>query len=469
MKYFSTNKSIPSVSLMEAVTKGLASDNGLFMPEKIEEFHPDFFKNIHRMSFQEISFEVAKKFFGEDIPDQILKNIVYDTLSFDCPVIQVNKNIYSLELFHGPTMAFKDVGGRFMARLLGYFLQGFKKEVNVLVATSGDTGSAVANGFYKVPGIKVYVLYPKGLVSDIQEKQFTTLGNNITSLEIDGTFDDCQRLVKSAFLDKELNKALVLTSANSINVARFLPQAFYYFNAYARLREAGITDDLVFSVPSGNFGNLTAGLFAKFMGLPVKRFIAGNNENDIVYKYLKTGKYNPRASVATIANAMDVGDPSNFARILELYNHSHKDISADTVGYRYSDDEIRETMKQVFEDDKYMVDPHGAVGYRALKADLKAGEVGVFLETAHPAKFTETVEGVLGKGTVILPEKLAAFMKGEKLSIELRTDFDDFKHFLLNEQSRNLGASPRGIKKTNGQGKIRTDPKVGVLNQKENK
>ena len=433
MKYFSTNKTVPSVSLMEAVTKGLASDNGLFMPERIEELRPEFFKRIHQLSFQEISFEVARKFFGDDIPENTLKEIVEDTLNFDCPIVKVSDSMYSLELFHGPTLAFKDVGGRFMARLLRYFLQGFKKEVNVLVATSGDTGSAVANGFYEVPGIKVYVLYPKGLVSDIQEKQFTTLGKNITALEIDGTFDDCQKLVKSAFLDKELNEKMVLTSANSINVARFLPQAFYYFNAYARLRQAGVDGEVVFSVPSGNFGNLTAGLFAKFMGLPVKRFIAANNENDIVYNYLKSGKYEPRESVSTIANAMDVGNPSNFARILELYNHSHQEISTDMVGYRFSDKEIRETMKQVFEEEKYMLDPHGAIGYRALKADLKAGEVGVFLETAHPAKFTETVESVLGEGTVVLPEKLAAFMKGKKLSIPLSTEFTDFKQFLLNK------------------------------------
>jgi threonine synthase len=431
MKYYSTNKSVSKVSLMEAVTKGLAADNGLFMPERIEAFDRHFFEQIHLMSFQEISFEVAKKFFSEDIPDDILKEIVYDAINFDCPIVQVNDSVYSLELFHGPTLAFKDVGGRFMARLLAYFLKGFKKEVNVLVATSGDTGSAVANGFFKVPGIKVYVLYPKGLVSDIQEKQFTTLGHNITSLEVDGTFDDCQRLVKSAFLDQELNESLVLTSANSINVARFLPQAFYYFNAYARMREQGIKGDIVFSVPSGNFGNLTAGLFAKFMGLPVKRFIAANNSNDIVYNYLQTGKYEPRASVATIANAMDVGAPSNFARILELYNHSLQSISLDMVGYRYSDDEIRETMKQVFVEENYMLDPHGAVGYRALKADLKDGEVGAFFETAHPAKFTETVESVIGKGTVKLPEKLAEFMKGEKLSIQLSTEYADFKQFLL--------------------------------------
>jgi threonine synthase len=431
MKYFSTNKSVSSVSLMEAVTKGLAGDNGLFMPERIEGFHPEFFKGIYRMSFQEISFEVAKKFFGEDVPEQTLKDIVYDTLNFECPVIQVKDNIYSLELFHGPTLAFKDVGGRFMARLLAYFLQGFKMEVNVLVATSGDTGSAVANGFLDVPGIKVYVLYPKGLVSDIQEKQFTTLGKNVTSLEIDGTFDDCQRMVKSTFLDTELNESMVLTSANSINVARFLPQAFYYFNAYARLQEAGVKGDLVFSVPSGNFGNLTAGLFAKQMGLPVSRFIAANNENDIVYQYLKTGKYEPRASVATIANAMDVGAPSNFARILELYKHSYEAISAEMVGYRCSDEEIRETIKQVFDRENYMLDPHGAVGYRALEANIIDGEVGVFLETAHPAKFTKSVEQVLGKGTVALPDKLAEFMKGEKLSIGMSANFADLKDYLM--------------------------------------
>lgn len=434
MKFYSTNKTVPPVSLMEAVTKGLASDNGLFMPERIEEFHPQFFKGIHQMSFAEISFEVANKFFGEDVPEHILDEIVFDTLNFDCPVVHVNDKIYSLELFHGPTLAFKDVGARFMARLLGHFLKGFGKEVNVLVATSGDTGSAVANGFLNVPGINVFVLYPKGLVSDIQEKQFTTLGQNITALEINGTFDDCQRLVKQAFLDQELNQAKVLTSANSINVARFLPQAFYYFNAYARLQEAGYKEEeLVFSVPSGNFGNLTAGLFAKFLGLPVKRFIAANNENDIVYNYLLTTKYEPRPSVPTIANAMDVGDPSNFARILDLYNHSHRDIAADMVGYRYSDDEIRETMKQLYAKTGYMLDPHGAVGYRALKADLRDDEVGVFLETAHPAKFTETVEGVLGRGTVELPEKLRAFMKGRKLSVELSSEYNEFRAYLLSK------------------------------------
>lgn len=433
MFYYSTNKSVPVVSLKEAVTKGLADDKGLFMPERIKPLPASFFEQIDKLSFQEISFEVAKAFFGEDIPEDDLKAIVYDTLQFDCPLVPVNGSIYSLELFHGPTLAFKDVGGRFMARLLGYFLKGNQEQVNVLVATSGDTGSAVANGFLGVPGIQVYVLYPKGLVSEIQEKQFTTLGQNISALEISGTFDDCQRLVKAAFLDETLKSKLTLTSANSINVARFLPQAFYYFNAYARLKEKGLEANLVVSVPSGNFGNLTAGLFAQKMGLPVKRFIAANNENDIVYKYLQTGSYEPRPSVATIANAMDVGDPSNFARILDLYGHSHEQITSVIKGFRYSDAQIREVLLTVYSEEGYLLDPHGACAYRALLEDLKEDEVGVFLETAHPAKFTETVETIIGEGRVALPEKLAEFMKGEKLSVSLSTAFDDFKAYLLAE------------------------------------
>nr|MDA3879473.1 threonine synthase [Prolixibacteraceae bacterium] len=349
----------------------------------------------------------------------------------DCPVVPVQKNVYSLELFHGPTLAFKDVGARFMARLLSYFSEKSDQTINVLVATSGDTGSAVANGFLDVPGIHVYVLYPKGKVSKIQESQFTTLGQNITSLEVDGTFDDCQRLVKSAFTDETLNERLTLTSANSINVARFLPQAFYYFNAYARNEQKD--KELVISVPSGNFGNLTAGLFARRMGLPVSQYIAANNENDIVYNYLQTAKYEPRSSVQTIANAMDVGDPSNFARILDLYNHSHKDIATDIKGFRYSDIEIKETMKRVFDQCGYLLDPHGACGYQSLEDYLTDEQVGIFLETAHPAKFTETVEAVVGKGNVPLPDKLAEFMKGKKKSIEIDSSFDSFKSFLLSE------------------------------------
>jgi threonine synthase len=420
------------VDLKHAVTKGLAADNGLFMPELIAKFDPSFFDSIHGLSFQEISFEVALKFFGEDVDDSELKKIVCDTLSFDCPVVHVQKNIYALELFHGPTLAFKDVGARFMARLLAYFLRGTNRLVNVLVATSGDTGSAVANGFLGVPGIHVYVLYPKGKVSNIQECQFTTLGQNITALEVDGNFDDCQRLVKSAFLDKELNEKLTLTSANSINVARFLPQAFYYFNAYARLEQSD--KELIISVPSGNFGNLTAGLVAKRMGLPVCRFIAANNENDIVYNYLKTGKYKPAPSVQTLANAMDVGDPSNFVRILDLYGNNHEAISADIAGFRYSDDEIRAIIKKVYGQCGYLLDPHGACGYQSLEDYLTDDQVGIFLETAHPAKFTETVESIVGKGNVPLPDKLAAFMKGKKKSIPLDNEFETFRQFLMSKE-----------------------------------
>lgn len=428
MKYYSTNHKTPNVSLETAVTQGLAADRGLFMPERIDRLPESFFNEIGSMSFQELSFEVAKKFFGEDIPDNILKNIVFDTLSFDTPLVKVKENIYSLELFHGPTSAFKDVGARFMARLLSYFIGKEKKMVHVLVATSGDTGSAVANGFLGVPGIEVHVLYPKGKVSEIQEKQFTTLGQNITALEIDGTFDDCQALVKSAFMDEELKKKITITSANSINVARFLPQAFYYFNAWAKLEDK--SRKVVFSVPSGNFGNLTAGLFAKRMGLPVSKFIAANNRNDIVFKYLKTGVYEPRPSVSTIANAMDVGDPSNFARILDLYKNNHQAIANDVTGTTYSDDEIRETLLSVYQTTNYLLDPHGAVGYRALDELLSEGETGIFLETAHPAKFTETVEEVVGKGNVAMPEKLQLFMKGEKLSIEFSAKYGEFRAYL---------------------------------------
>ena len=320
-----------------------------------------------------------------------------------------------------------------MARLLNYFLSDREKQVNVLVATSGDTGSAVANGFLGVEGIHVFVLYPKGKVSNIQESQFTTLGKNITALEIDGTFDDCQHLVKTAFLDVKLNNELVLTSANSINVARFLPQAFYYFNAYARLKELGILEnkELVFSVPSGNLGNITAGLFAREMGLPVDRFIAANNANSVVFDYLKTGKYQPQASIQTIANAMDVGAPSNFARILDLYKHSHKTISEIIKGFWFSDIEIREILKQVYTKFNYLCDPHGACGFEALNQYLNENQVGVFLETAHPAKFTETVEEIVGKGNVPLPDKLAEFMKGEKKSISLKKDYEIFRSYLL--------------------------------------
>ena len=433
MKYYSTNKKAPIADLHKAVVKGLAEDRGLYMPEIIKKLPKEFFDNIEKFSFQEIAYQVAEAFFGEDVDADSLKKIVYDTLAFDCPVVEVEPNIYSLELFHGPTLAFKDVGARFMARLLQYFVrQEGKEEVNVLVATSGDTGSAVANGFLGVEGIHVYVLYPKGKVSKIQESQFTTLGQNITALEVDGVFDDCQALVKSAFMDEELNKHMKLTSANSINVARFLPQAFYYFNAYARMKEKGLADKLVICVPSGNFGNITAGLFGHEMGLPIHRFIAANNANDIFYNYLQTGEYNPQPSKATIANAMDVGDPSNFARIYDLYHGDHALVSSLISGATYSDDQIRDTMRKCFSDNKYILDPHGACGFRALSEQLQAGEYGVFCETAHPAKFKETVEATIG-AEVEIPERLAAFMKGKKQSVEMAKDFSSFKDFLMQE------------------------------------
>ena len=430
MKYYSTNKKVNGVSLQDAVVKGLADDKGLFMPDLIKVLPKSFFETIETLSFQEMAYVVADTFFGEDVEADALKKIVYETLNFEVPLVHVNDNIYSLELYHGPTLAFKDVGGRFMSRLLRYFIQKQNDtKVNVLVATSGDTGSAVANGFLGVEGIHVYVLYPKGLVSPIQECQFTTLGQNITALEVDGTFDDCQALVKSAFMDEELNSLLKLTSANSINVARFLPQSFYYFYAYAQLKKLGKADNIVMCVPSGNFGNITAGLFGKRMGLPIKRFIAANNKNDIFLQYLKTGIYSPRPSVSTIANAMDVGDPSNFARVLDLYEGSHTAIIADISGVSYTDDQISETLKTCKEETTYLLDPHGAVGYRALQEDLKENEVGVFLETAHPAKFLETVENITGE-KVEIPTKLQEFMKGTKKSITLSKDFESFKLFL---------------------------------------
>jgi len=434
MKYYSTNGNAPIADLHKAVVKGLAEDRGLYMPERIQKLPKAFFDNIQDMTFQEIAYNVASAFFGEDVDLDALKDIVYDTLSFDCPVVEVKDNIYTLELFHGPTLAFKDVGARFMARLLQYFIkqEGKGEQVNVLVATSGDTGSAVANGFLGVDGIHVYVLYPKGKVSPIQECQFTTLGKNITAIEVDGVFDDCQALVKNAFMDAELNQHMKLTSANSINVARFLPQAFYYFNAYARMKAQGKADNLVMCVPSGNFGNICAALFGHEMGLPIKRFIAANNANDIFYKYLQTGKYEPKPSKQTLANAMDVGDPSNFARIYDLYGKSHERISSLISGATYTDDEIRKTMKQCYEETKYILDPHGACGYQALAEGLKDGEIGVFCETAHPAKFKEKVDDILGID-VEIPERLVAFMKGEKQSVPMTKNFDDFKNYLMKQ------------------------------------
>ena len=433
MKYYSTNKKAPIATLEKAVVKGLAEDRGLYMPERIKTLDSKFFDEMPEMTFQEIALTVADAFFGEDVEPEALKRIVYDTLQFGCPLVKVTDNIYSLELFHGPTLAFKDVGARFMARLLQYFIKerreerGVRRDINVLVATSGDTGSAVANGFLGVDGINVYVLYPKGKVSRIQESQFTTLGKNITAIEVDGVFDDCQTLVKNAFMDGELNKHMRLTSANSINVARFLPQAFYYFYAVAQLGKGARP---VICVPSGNFGNICAALFGAKMGMPVRRFIAANNANDIVYKYLQTGKYEPKPSIQTLANAMDVGDPSNFARILDLFQNDYSAISGHISGATYSDEQIRNIMRECYKENGYILDPHGACGYQALKEQLQPGEVGVFCETAHPAKFKEKVDEILSID-VEIPERLAAFMKGTKKSVPMSKEFKDFKTFLM--------------------------------------
>lgn len=433
MNYYSTNHHSPAATLQEAVVRGLAPDRGLYMPEHIHPLPSDFYDGIDRLSLPDIACRVADAFFGDDIPQDTLHELVRDTLSFDIPLVPVIGRIHSLELFHGPTLAFKDVGARFMARLLGYFIRREGAgEVNVLVATSGDTGSAVANGFLGVEGIRVYVLYPKGKVSEIQEKQFTTLGRNITALEVDGTFDDCQALVKDAFMDGELNARLRLTSANSINVARFLPQSFYYFHAYAQLKREGRADNVVVCVPSGNFGNLTAGLFAARMGLPVGRFIAANNRNDIFYQYLRTGVYSPRPSIATIANAMDVGAPSNFARILDLYGNNHAAICADISGATYTDEQIADTVRTTWQQHHYLLDPHGACGFRALQEGLREGETGIFLETAHPAKFKDTVEHIIGQ-PVDIPDKLRAFMQGTRRSVPMSKDFPAFKDYLLRQ------------------------------------
>ena len=430
MNYYSTNRRAAEASLKEAVVRGLAPDRGLYMPGRIERLPESFFREMPGLSFVQIACRVAEAFFGEDVDADALRRIVTDTLSFDAPVVRVEDRVWSLELFHGPTLAFKDVGGRFMARMLSYFLGRGGDRVTVLVATSGDTGSAVANGFLDVEGIDVVVLYPKGKVSEIQEKQFTTLGRNVTALEIEGTFDDCQRLVKSAFADTELKRRMRLTSANSINVARFLPQTFYFFHAYAQLRAQGVTSPIVVSVPSGNFGNLTAGLFARRMGLPVDRFIAANNANDTFYEYLRTGSYRPRPSVPTLANAMDVGDPNNFARILDLYGRSLDALRADVAAFRCDDDQIRATVADTFARTGYLLDPHGACGYRALRDGLRDGETGIFLETAHPAKFLDTVESITGR-PVEIPQRLQEFVKGEKRTVALGAEFEAFKEYLL--------------------------------------
>lgn len=429
MKFYSTNNKSHQVKLEEAVVRGLAPDGGLYMPVVLNPFPVSYFDSLPKKSFQEMGFAVAHQLLGDDVPVDVLQQMIEHTITFDAPLVQIEANIFALELFHGPTLAFKDFGARFMSQLLGYFAKKQNREVTILVATSGDTGSAVANGFLGVPNTKVVVLYPSGKVSDIQEKQFTTLGKNITALEVDGTFDDCQRMVKQAFGDGELQQKLFLTSANSINIARLIPQSFYYFWAWSRLANRG---NVVASVPSGNFGNLTAGLLAKRLGLPINHFIASTNANDIVPQYLVSKKFNPQHSIATISNAMDVGNPSNFARMLDLYQGDWASLSADITGFSFSDDETQNEMLNVYQKDKYTLDPHGAVGLLGLKKYLKsnANAVGFFLETAHPAKFKSVVDETLN-ASIEIPQKLSAFVSGSKKSIVMRSDFNAFKNWLL--------------------------------------
>lgn len=430
MKFYSTNNKAQQVTLREAVIQGLAPDNGLYMPETIAPLPKSFFDNISRLSFQDIAYTVAENLTRGDLPEAELRRMVDHTLQFEAPLVEVEDQVYALELFHGPTMAFKDFGARFMSQLLGYFARQQDREVTILVATSGDTGSAVANGFLGVPGTKVIVLYPSGKVSDVQEKQFTTLGQNITALEVAGTFDDCQRLVKQAFLDADLRKKHFLTSANSINIARLIPQSFYYFYAYSRLPDRA--RPVVFSVSSGNFGNLTGGLLAQRMGLPVDRFIAATNINDSVPVYLRTNQFNPHPSRPTISNAMDVGNPSNFARMQDLYQGNHAALAAAIEGHVFTDAQTEEAMRSVYKASGYVLDPHGAVGYLGLKKHLaqrKDRIHGIFLETAHPGKFLEVVESVLG-ASVPLPPTLQKFMTGKKQSIAMPNDFETLKTFL---------------------------------------
>lgn len=428
MKYYSTNDSTHLVSLQEAVLRGLAPDQGLYMPERIPTLPADFFARLPQYDFPSIALEVVRPFLSDDLPDADIREMVNHTLQFDAPVVEVEPNLFSLELYHGPTMAFKDFGARFLSGLLGYFARLQQREVVILAATSGDTGSAVANGFLGVPGTRVVVLYPKGKVSEIQEKQFTTLGKNVLALEVDGTFDDCQRLVKQAFNDSMLREKLFLTSANSINIARLLPQMFYYFWAYRQLMPVG--KPVVVSVPSGNFGNLAAGLLAKRMGLPIQRFVASTNINDVVPMYLAKGIFLPRTSQSTISNAMDVGNPSNFVRIQNLYRNERDALLKDVRGYSFTDYETAEAMRLVWQRSRYLLDPHGAIGYLGLKRELQAGEVGVFLETAHPGKFKETVEESV-KDSLELPQRLKDFLVREKKSIPMAAHLDELRSILL--------------------------------------
>ncbi len=429
MKYHSTNNPALQVDLKEAILRSLPADNGLYMPNKLPVLSPDFWETYRNLSFQEIGYSVAEAFFGEDVPPDGLRKIVEGTLQFDAPLVTLAPDDHILELFHGPTLAFKDFGARFMARLMAFLTRGEDRELTVLVATSGDTGGAVASAFHNVPGTRVVILYPEGKVSGLQEKQLTALGGNITALEIDGTFDDCQTLVKTAFLERELSEQMNLTSANSINLSRLVPQSFYYIHS-ARQLEEGVKP--VFVVPSGNFGNLTAGLLAKQLGLPVERFVAATNRNDVVPDYLLKGEYTPRPSVATISNAMDVGAPSNFTRMSALTGNSWDSMKASVTGMTFSDSETRAAIREVRDLYGYQIDPHGAVGWLAARKfrSENPGTTTVTLETAHPAKFPDVMDQELGKGAVEVPERLSILAHRQKVATRLPKNYETFREWL---------------------------------------
>ncbi|WP_373521485.1 threonine synthase [Aquiflexum sp.] len=433
MNFYSTNNPTHLVSLKEAVVKGLAPDQGLYMPVEIPVMPKAFFDQLPEMTFKEIGYEVIGKLFGNELSNEQIKELVNHTLAFDAPLVEVEDGIYSLELFHGPTLAFKDFGARFCSKLMSILMEGEERKVRVLVATSGDTGSAVANGFFKVDGVEVIVLYPKGKVSELQEKQFTTLGENVIAIEVDGVFDDCQTLVKQAFLDKELNEKMLLTSANSINVARWIPQCLYYFYAISRLPKSD--KKIAVSVPSGNFGNLGAGILAERMGLPIAQFIASTNINKVVPDYLEGGPFASKPSIGTISNSMDVGNPSNFYRLLALYGNDKKLFRQKVKGFFFDDQDTKNAMIKVRDMSGYILDPHGAVGYLGLRNFMKMnpGEyIGIFLETAHPAKFKYVVDKTLGIDLPI-PDRLKEFMKGEKQVLAMGNDFGEFKEFLTTD------------------------------------
>tara|TARA_R110000796_G_scaffold35017_3_gene90251 strand:- start:235847 stop:237136 length:1290 start_codon:yes stop_codon:yes gene_type:complete len=429
MNFYSLNKTAPIVSFKEAVINGIAPDKGLYFPESITPLSKDFFDNIEQLSNHEIAFQAIRQFVSDDINDEKLKQILEEVLDFDFPVVDISDNIAALELFHGPTLAFKDVGARFMARCLGYFSEENSNEITVLVATSGDTGGAVANGFLGVKGVKVVILYPSGKVSDIQEKQLTTLGQNITALEVDGTFDDCQNMVKTAFLDTDITNKRQLTSANSINVARWLPQLFYYLFAYKQVK----VDDIVFSIPSGNFGNICAGMIAQQLGMPVKQFIAATNVNDVVPRFMETKNYDPKPSIATISNAMDVGDPSNFIRIRHIFKNDFNKLSEKLSSFAFTDDETKDGLIELYNEYTYIADPHGAVGYLGLKKyqEDNLDSYGIFLETAHPVKFIDIVGDTI-KENIDIPEKILKLMDKKKKSIKIAT-YDELKDFLISK------------------------------------